>query len=57
VHCKPPQPSEYARLRALAFWAREKEISGITDRLLSSTPDSIEAQIEEVRRLVSLIDN
>jgi DNA invertase Pin-like site-specific DNA recombinase len=31
---------------------REKEISGITDRLLSSTPDSIEAQIGEVRRLV-----
>jgi chromosome segregation ATPase len=31
---------------------REKEISGITDRLLSSTPDSIQSQIEEVRRLV-----
>ncbi len=31
---------------------REKEISGITDRLLSSTPDSIQTQIEEVRRLV-----
>jgi len=31
---------------------RENEISGITDRLLSSTPDSIEAQIGEVRRLV-----
>ena len=31
---------------------REKEISGITDRLLSCTPDSIEAQIGEVRRLV-----
>jgi DNA invertase Pin-like site-specific DNA recombinase len=31
---------------------REKEISGITNRLLSSTPDSIQTQIEEVRRLV-----
>ena len=31
---------------------REKEISGITDRLLSSAPDSIQTQIEEVRRLV-----
>ena len=31
---------------------REKEISAITDRLLSSTPDSIEAQIGEVRLLV-----
>ena len=31
---------------------REKEISAITDRLLSSAPDSIEAQIGEVRRLV-----
>jgi hypothetical protein len=31
---------------------REKEISGITDRLLSSTPDSIQSQVEEVRRLV-----
>jgi hypothetical protein len=31
---------------------REKEISGISDRLLSSTPDSIQSQIEEVRRLV-----
>ena len=31
---------------------REKEISGITDRLLSSSPDSIQAQIDEVRRLV-----
>jgi len=31
---------------------REKEISGITNRLLSSTPDSIQTQIEEMRRLV-----
>jgi hypothetical protein len=31
---------------------REKEISGITNRLLSSTPDSIQTQIEELRRLV-----
>jgi site-specific DNA recombinase len=31
---------------------REKEISGITDRLLSSAPDSIQTQIDEVRRLV-----
>jgi hypothetical protein len=31
---------------------REKEISGITDRLLSSTPDSIQNQIDDVRRLV-----
>ena len=31
---------------------REREISGITDRLLSSTPDSIQTQIEEIRMLV-----
>ena len=31
---------------------RENEISGITDRLLSSAPDSIQAHIEEARRLV-----
>jgi hypothetical protein len=31
---------------------REKEISKITDRLLSFTPDSVQSQIEEVRRLV-----
>jgi site-specific DNA recombinase len=31
---------------------REKEISAVTDRLLSSTPDSIQNQIEEVRTLV-----
>ena len=31
---------------------REKEISDITNRLLSSTPDSIQTHIEEVRRLV-----
>ena len=31
---------------------REKEISGITNRLLSSAPDSIQTQVEEVRRLV-----
>jgi len=31
---------------------REKEISGITDRLLSSAPDSIQTRIDEVRRLV-----
>jgi hypothetical protein len=31
---------------------RENEISGITDRLLSSAPDSIQTHIEEVRRIV-----
>ena len=31
---------------------REKEISAITDRLLSCSPDSIQAQIDEMRRLV-----
>ena len=35
-----------------AIAVREKEISGITDRLLSSAPDSIQLQIDEVRRLV-----
>jgi site-specific DNA recombinase len=35
-----------------AIAVREKEISGITDRLLSPAPDSIQLQIDEVRRLV-----
>ncbi len=31
---------------------REKEISSLTDRLLASAPDSIETQIEDLKRLV-----